>query len=358
MKKNPLIRTAAAVLLFSTAYWSIWLGQRNSVSAAESEPSAAVMAAAGLEKSDAEDKSTASAAESTVSAAVSGAEKTQPEAASGETASSPEETEQEASIPVSGETEEESGEEGQTDASGSRTAAGENNHAGDSGNGAVTRREILSEYDWLAEHADLFSDGKVDMAGDNPDLIHFMFTYAKGEYEIPADQKFTEEETAEAVPALYQWDGRWGYDPYGDSVIGLSGCGPTALSMVAAGLTGNASYTPAYVADYAQQNGWYVNGTGTSWALITRGAGDFGLSVREVGKDERAVLRELDEGHPVILSLGPGMFTNTGHYLVLTEETDGLIRIHDPNSRQFTGGLWKFDTLSPMIRNIWAFSRR
>ena len=354
MKKNPLIRTAAAVLLFSTAYWSIWLGQRNSVSAAETESHAAVMTAAGLEKAAVEESATASAAVST--AEESGAEKTQPEAAaSRETASSPEETEQAASILISGETEEKSGEKGQENAPGSRTAAGEQ---ADAGNGSVTRREILSEYDWLAEHADLFSDGKVDMAGNNPDLIHFMFTYAKGEYEIPADQKLTEEETEAAVPALYQWDGRWGYDPYGDSVIGLSGCGPTALSMVAVGLTGNTSYTPAYVADYAQQNGWYVNGTGTSWALVTRGAADFGLSVREVGKDERAVLRELDEGHPVILSLGPGMFTNTGHYLVLTEETDGLIRIHDPNSRQFTGGLWKFETLSPMIRNIWAFSRR
>ncbi len=317
MKKNPLIRTAAAVLLFSTAYWSIWLGQRDSVSAAEAETHVAAMAA----------------------------EQENPDAA-----------EQAATISALEETEEKSGEKGQVDAPGSGTSTGEN--SGTAGEGTVTRRDIRTEYDWLEEHADLFSDGKVDMAGNNPDLIHFMFTYARGEYEIPADQRFTEEEAEAAVPALYQWDDRWGYDAYGDSVIGLSGCGPTALSMVAVGLTGNTSYTPAYVADYAQQNGWYVNGTGTSWALITRGAGDFGLSVREVGKDERAVLRELDEGHPVILSLGPGMFTNTGHYLVLTEETNGWIRIHDPNSRRFTGGLWKFETLSPMIRNIWTFSRQ
>ena len=29
------------------------------------------------------------------------------------------------------------------------------------------------------------------------------------------------------VPLLMQWDRRWGYDSYGDDMIGLAGCGPT-----------------------------------------------------------------------------------------------------------------------------------
>lgn len=219
------------------------------------------------------------------------------------------------------------------------------------------RKETESEYSWLEEHADLFADGKVEMAAGNPDLIHFLYTYAGGDYKIPENQKLTEEELGETIPELYQWDPRWGYDAYGDSVIGLSGCGPTALSMVAVGLTGNEEYTPACIADFAAQRGWYIDGAGTSWSLITRGSRELGLSVREVTDDERAVLRELDEGNPIILSMGPGIFTNTGHFLVLTGEQDGRISLHDPNSRIFTSQMWDYQTLQPMIRNIWVFTR-
>ena len=77
-------------------------------------------------------------------------------------------------------------------------------------------------------------------------------------------------------PLLLQWDERWGYGPYGDSFLAISGCAPTALAMVAAGLTGDASITPYVVAQYAQENGYYMPGQGTSWALMTEGCRQFG----------------------------------------------------------------------------------
>ena len=42
----------------------------------------------------------------------------------------------------------------------------------------------------------------------------------------------------------------------------MTGCGPTVLSMVVSGLTGDSSITPYVVARYAQENGYYVSGTG------------------------------------------------------------------------------------------------
>ena len=45
-------------------------------------------------------------------------------------------------------------------------------------------------------------------------------------------------------PLFLQWDPRWGYTEYGeDSFLGLSGCGPTCLSMVLYYLTGDKSLT-------------------------------------------------------------------------------------------------------------------
>lgn len=40
------------------------------------------------------------------------------------------------------------------------------------------------------------------------------------------------------VPLLMQWDRRWGYDAYGDDMIGLSGCGPVCLDMAYLYFTG------------------------------------------------------------------------------------------------------------------------
>ena len=33
------------------------------------------------------------------------------------------------------------------------------------------------------------------------------------------------------VPLLMQWDVRWGYDSYGEEMVGLAGCGPTCMAM-------------------------------------------------------------------------------------------------------------------------------
>ena len=66
--------------------------------------------------------------------------------------------------------------------------------------------------------------------------------------------------SASEVPLLLQWDQRWGYHRYAGEVMGLSGCGPTALSMVAIFMTGDITKNPRWVADFASQNGYAVDG--------------------------------------------------------------------------------------------------
>ncbi len=65
-----------------------------------------------------------------------------------------------------------------------------------------------------------------------------------------------------------QWDERWGYAPYGTSIVAASGCGPTCMAMVAAGLNQDASITPAKVAAYGTEHGYgtkRITRTGDSW---------------------------------------------------------------------------------------------
>ena len=59
-------------------------------------------------------------------------------------------------------------------------------------------------------------------------------------------------------------------------------------------------------------------------------------------------------GKPIICAMGPGDFTSSGHYIVLVGVEDGLLRVNDPNSRENSGKLWKFEDIESQFRNLWV----
>lgn len=157
------------------------------------------------------------------------------------------------------------------------------------------------------------------------------------------------------MPLLHQWDSRWGYLSYGGGLLGCTGCGPTCLSMVSLYLTGWHQNDPYSVSKYAQENGYYVEGSGSSWSLMTEGSAQFGLTATEVNLDGNLIDQALEAGQPVILSMGPGDFTDNGHYIVLAGVTESGYIVRDPNSPQNSAKTWTFDQLKDQIKNIWAF---
>ena len=51
--------------------------------------------------------------------------------------------------------------------------------------------------------------------------------------------------------------------------------------------------------------------------------------------------------------VGPGDFTDTGHFLLVTGVENGMYRVHDPNSPTNTAQLWTYDRLVSQIRGAW-----
>ena len=140
------------------------------------------------------------------------------------------------------------------------------------------------------------------------------------------------------IPLLIQWDERWGYAPYGTSVVAVSGCGPTCMAMVAAGLRHDPTITPAKVAEYGTQNqyvdeenkyvlGFYAGGRQELGAFLLQRffvrRGTFG---RTFGRAS---------GH---LQYGARVFTQNGHFIVMTGYENGQIRINDPFSTENPAG--------------------
>lgn len=113
-----------------------------------------------------------------------------------------------------------------------------------------------------------------------------------------------------------------------------SGCGVTSLAMVASYLLDDPSVTPDIL---AEQFGNYNTEWGASWTLFTDSDSILGIGeVIQVINWGDGVEEALRTGHPVISNQGPGIFTNGGHYIVLTGMTeDGRVFVNDPNGANY-----------------------
>lgn len=159
------------------------------------------------------------------------------------------------------------------------------------------------------------------------------------------------------MPLFIQWDDRWAYYPYGEDVMGISGCGPTCLSMVMVALTGKNQYTPTAMADFAMENGYYYNGAGTTWDLFNEGVAKLGLKCRTVGLSEKSMVSALENGEYLILSMAPGIFTSVGHYIVIYDYKDGEFVVKDPNSQIRSNTTYSYEAFKDQVKNIWAIGK-
>lgn len=189
----------------------------------------------------------------------------------------------------------------------------------------------------------------------NPEAIGFVLRYPQ-DHDKTFDIDMSPYENSQTVPLFIQWDQRWGYIPYGADVAGVTACGPLCLSMVAYYLTGDENMRPDKMIQFAIEDGHCVRGNGSAWTLISQGAKKLGLNVKELPLVKGRILTELNNGNPVICVMGPGIFTSTGHFIVLTGYEDGKFRVNDPNSVVRSGQLWSYEEIQDQIRNLWAIS--
>ena len=217
-------------------------------------------------------------------------------------------------------------------------------------------RGLVSQEPRVQNVLDHYQEYPVDilkMLAKNLDMLDFVLGYPEKKGEVFADTIGDVE--IGRIPLLLQYDTRWGYGDYGSSTVVVSGCGPTCLAMVIAGLTGENTVTPYTVAQYANAEGYYVPGSGTSWTLMSEGATCFGVSGKELPLSQSVMEHALGEGKPIICSVRPGDFTTSGHFIVITGIKDGQFVVNDPNSVERSNQLWDYETLEPQISNLWAF---
>ena len=180
--------------------------------------------------------------------------------------------------------------------------------------------------------------GNIDVTGD---VIHYD-TVGNGVKE---------------VVYFNQLEEPWASLPYASSTIEDSGCGPTSMAIVISTLTGN-NVTPEMTKSFAENNGEYVPGQGTSHSFIGNAAAHWGLTCERVGKDRMDdVVQALKEGKMVVEICEAYTITggSSGHFIVLTGVTrDGYITIADCASRERTGKVYSVETIKSYGRDLSA----
>lgn len=202
-----------------------------------------------------------------------------------------------------------------------------------------------------------YPQGVIELLDKNAETVDFVEDYEKKKDEPYADTIGTDLSQG-GIPELLQWDERWGYAPYGTGIVATSGCGPTCMAMVAAGLNQDPSITPAKVAAYGTEHGYVDEENNTYWRFMEEAGANWNLNSVGGMLSEEQVSAELSKGHPIICSVGPGDFTKIGHFIVLTGYENGSVKVNDPFSIKNSNTTWVFANIKDQIKAMWVFSKK
>jgi len=208
----------------------------------------------------------------------------------------------------------------------------------------------------ILEDTETYPENLRRALSENPELLPFARDWGKEDMaEGKADLYLYE--SLQKCPLFLQWDRRWGYLSYGNSCVGLCGCGPTALSMVIYSLTRDQGALPGILARKAMEEGYYASGEGTSWLFMRDAAGDFGVEAEAGWMSEEKMRTVLEEGGLIILSVGPGDFTSQGHFIVVRACDERGFYVNDPNRRSTScrEDPWTYRELSSQALQMWNY---
>lgn len=194
----------------------------------------------------------------------------------------------------------------------------------------------------------------IALLSKNKETVDFVENYEKNK-DNPIAEVVADDLKKGEIPQLLQWDERWGYSSYGTGFVATCGCGPTCMSMVISGLTGDASVTPAVVADYSEREGYIDADNNTYWSLMSEAGEHWNITCYEGTTSEDYIADELSAGHPIICSVGPGDFTKKGHFIVLTKYKNGKVKVNDPFSKKNSKKTWVYAGIKDQIKALWVY---
>lgn len=169
-------------------------------------------------------------------------------------------------------------------------------------------------------------------------------------------------------PADYkQTDGKWGSLKYAvqneSSTIKSAGCGPAAVADVLSAIV-SPYVDPVTCAAWALQHGYKAKGGGSYYTYPAAQGAEYGVTVRRLnvaniyGSTSSGVhaeaLAALQAGNWLIACMGKGLWTSSGHYIVVYGYKDGMVYINDPASSSAARGCNTWELFKAQVKYYWA----
>lgn len=233
------------------------------------------------------------------------------------------------------------------------------------------RRGISSVADFFTEKLDKakeFADNaSSSISGFFSNMVSSASSLIGGSGNGPKSKKIggrgEEPESANGFSYYSQEDPRWKDNSYiagtdDGATMGDSGCGPTAMAMVATQAAQGKSISPTQMANLASENG-FRDETGTNEQFIAYAGDNLGMSHTDVTNPSSDFIREsVNSGNPVILngvSDNNSAFTPEGHYVVAVGTDDnGNVMVNDPRGSSYNTS-YTPEELSSNTRKAWSF---
>ena len=131
---------------------------------------------------------------------------------------------------------------------------------------------------------------------------------------------------------ISQIDNRWKDYPYTvtnnkNQTIGKSGCGVATAAMIINSIVGNVSVTE--LADVFVKYGYRSPNNGTYWSANRAIADEFNIEYQETSNFS-VMLEKIRNNNYIIASVGNGLFTTGGHYVMIYGIDGNNLKIYDP----------------------------
>lgn len=173
--------------------------------------------------------------------------------------------------------------------------------------------------------------------------------------------------TGGIIPVVYfnQGEEPWSDEPYGSDDIGGYGCGPSTMAMAVSSMTEEA-VDPSQMAQWAVDHKYWAKSSGSYLSIVSGTSAAYKLEANPISeRTPEAIQEALLSGNLLVALMGPGHFTQSGHFILIRGITlSGKVLIADSNSRERSLMGWDsqliLDELSTSTNNgapLWVLSQ-
>ena len=226
--------------------------------------------------------------------------------------------------------------------------------------GDETVDDILIDAEKLAGFGESLAAKLLKLAADNPDARTYVAEFLES-YPGEKAGALTKDDLPESsAPRYMQWDQRWGYMQYLDGPLGTTGCCPTCLSMAHTAINHTTGMSPYFVALLASESQYCDSENGTYGEFVGYFAQHVGFDYAELSVDAvDEAANALDNGWLLVCNLAPGMFTDVGHYVLVTGWADDTsVHMNDPYTTANNEQAWPLATVVFECNSMYALREK